>query len=221
LASFETYDGGADFEFVTPTGAAIVAAHARACSRWPSMVPVRVGWGGGKATLADRPNLLRVVLGQQGADFPKDGSASHVVVEANLDDTTGEFLAAGIEAVLAAGALDVWASPVTMKKGRPAWVLSALCDAVRSEEVAHSMLRETTSIGVRLHPVSRVERPRRVVRVDTAFGSIAVKISSGPFGPPLVKPEFDDCLRLARAHQVPVREVIQAALSAALARPDS
>lgn len=217
LGSFETYDGGADFEFVTPTGAAIVAAHARASSRWPRMAPTRTGWGAGKAVLADRPNLLRAVLGKRVADSGrKDGSASHVVVEANLDDTTGELIAAGLEAVLAAGALDVWASPTTMKKGRPAWILGALCDATRAEDVAHCILRETTSIGVRLHPVSRVERPRRVIHVETAFGAIAVKVSAGPFGPPITKPEFDDCLKAARAHGVPVREVLQAALSAAL-----
>jgi uncharacterized protein (DUF111 family) len=156
------------------------------------------------------------VLGRPTPDLGRrNEAASHVVVEANLDDTTGELLAAGMEAVMAAGALDVWASPATMKKGRPAWVLGALCEATRSEEVAHSMLRETTSIGVRLSSVSRVERPRRMVSVETAFGPIAVKISEGPFGPPLAKPEFDDCLRASRAHRVPVREVIQAALSAA------
>jgi uncharacterized protein (TIGR00299 family) protein len=225
LASFDTYDGGADFEFVTPTGAAIVAAHARGTSRWPSLTPERVGWGAGKATLPDRPNLLRVVLGQvapgpTGRDARSESAASHVVLQANLDDSTGELLAAAIEMVMAAGALDVWASPVTMKKGRPGWVLSAIAEAARSDEVAGSILRETTSIGVRRYPVSRVERPRRQVDVETSFGTIRVKIAAGPFGPPQVKPEFDDCFRAARAHGVPVREVLRAALSAALSRGD-
>jgi len=217
LTSFETYDGGADFEFVTPTGAAIVAAHARASSGWPRMAPLRAGWGGGTADLADRPNLLRSVLGQPRDVQPSEGTASHVVVEANIDDATGELIGAAIEAVLAAGALDVWTSPTTMKKGRPAWVLSALAAASRSEEVAHAVLRETTTIGVRFHPVSRIERPRTLVTVETAFGPIPVKVATGPFGPPQVKPEFDACLAAARAHRVPVRDVIQAAIQAALA----
>jgi pyridinium-3,5-bisthiocarboxylic acid mononucleotide nickel chelatase len=214
LASFATYDGGADFEFVTPTGAAIVAAHARASSRWPTMAPERTGWGAGTATLPDRPNLLRAVLGSP-VRREREDAGSHVVIEANLDDATGELLAAAIEAVMAEGAVDAWASPATMKKGRPAWVLSALAEEARSDRVAHAMLRETTSIGVRRYPVSRVERPRRTVAFDTAFGSIPVKIAEGPYGPAQMKPEFDACLAAARVHGVPVREVIQAAMAAA------
>jgi hypothetical protein len=218
LVSFATYDGGADFEFVTPTGAAIVAAHARASSRWPTMAPERVGWGAGTATLADRPNLLRAVLGTPAEEREHSDGGTHVVIEANVDDATGELLGAAMEAVLAEGALDVWASPVTMKKGRPAWVLSALAEAARSDLVAHAMLRETTSIGVRRYAVSRVERPRRTEAFETAFGSIPVKIAEGPYGPAQVKPEFDACLIAARVHGVPVREVVQAAMAAACAK---
>src|SRR3984957_6430390 len=123
-------------------------------------------------------------------------------------------MGAAIEAVLAAGALDVWASPATMKKGRPAWVLSALSTASHSDRVAHSLLSETTSIGVRRYPVSRVERPRHQVEVETPFGSIPVKIATGAFGPPQAKPEFDACLKAAKARGVPVRDVVQAALLA-------
>jgi hypothetical protein len=214
LASFATYDGGADFEFVTPTGAAIVAAHARGSSRWPTMAPELTGWGAGTATLPDRPNVLRAVLGAP-VSRERESPGSHVVIEANVDDATGELLAAAMEAVLAEGALDVWASPATMKKGRPAWVLSALAEEARSDIVAHAMLRETTSIGVRRYAVSRVERPRRTVAFDTLFGSIPVKIAEGPYGPAQMKPEFDACLAAARLHGVPVREVIQAAMAAA------
>jgi hypothetical protein len=220
LASFATYDGGADFEFVTPTGAAIVAAHALASSRWPSMAPERSGWGGGTAILRDRPNLLRAVLGTP-VEREASEIGSHVVIEANIDDATGELLAAAIAAVLAEGALDVWATPATMKKGRPAWVLSALAERARSDIVAHAMLRETSSIGVRRYAVSRLERPRRVVAFETSFGSIPVKIAEGPYGPPQLKPEFDACLAAARAHGVPVREVVQAAMVAARARENT
>jgi pyridinium-3,5-bisthiocarboxylic acid mononucleotide nickel chelatase len=217
LTSFETYDGGVDFEFVTPTGAAIVAAHARGSSRWPRMAPLRAGWGSGTAELADRPNLLRAVLGEpRGGQLGRGEAATHVVLEANIDDATGELMGAAMEAVLASGALDVWTSPVTMKKGRPAWVLGALAEVGRSDEVAHAILSETPSIGVRLHGVSRVERPRTLVTVETAFGPIAVKVAGGPFGPPQVKPEFDACRAAALAHGVPVREVVQAVLAAAL-----
>jgi uncharacterized protein (TIGR00299 family) protein len=219
LASFTTYDGGADFEFVTPTGAAIVAAHARGSSRWPTMTLDRAGWGAGTATLPDRPNLLRAVLGTPIEHEREPAFAgSHVVIEANVDDATGELLAAAMEAVRTEGALDVWATPATMKKGRPAWILSALAERARSDLVAHAMLRETTSIGVRRYAVSRIERPRRVVVIETVFGSIPVKIAEGPYGPAQVKPEFSACLAAARLHGIPVREVVSAATAAARAK---
>jgi uncharacterized protein (TIGR00299 family) protein len=219
LRGFATYDGGLDFEFVTPTGAAIVAANAHATERWPSIQPRHVGWGAGAKSLADRPNLLRVVLGDPlAADAfaaPMGaGGATHTVLEANLDDATGELVAACIETLLAEGALDAWATAVTMKKGRPAFTLSALTTRARADHVGAVLLRESTSIGLRRYDVARTERPRRIGVVDTPFGRIPVKVSEGPFGPPQRKPEFDVCAAAARAHGVPIREVIRAALLA-------
>ncbi len=224
LAGFDTYDGGVDSELVTPTGAAIVAAHATRSCRWPRMAPERSGWGAGTKALDDRPNLLRAVLGAPSRSDAERSSgeppaAHHVVLEANLDDATGELVGSAIEALMAAGAIDAWASAVTMKKGRPGLTLSALATEEQADALAVAMLRETTSIGVRRYPVSRLERPRRIATVSTRFGEIAVKVSGGPFGPPQVKPEFDACQAAARAHGVPVREVIQAAMAAFYASP--
>jgi uncharacterized protein (TIGR00299 family) protein len=215
LRGFATYDGGIDFEFVTPTGAAIVAAHARGSARWPAMTPERVGWGSGTADLKDRPNLLRAVLGARTEAHRQDETPeTHVVIEANIDDATGELLGAAIESLLVEGALDAWATPITMKKGRPAFMLSVLAPAAQADRLAHAVLRETTSIGVRRHAVSRVERPRRMIDVETPYGRIPVKVAEGPFGPPQIKPELDACAAAARAHRVPLREVIRAALAA-------
>jgi uncharacterized protein (DUF111 family) len=127
----------------------------------------------------------------------------------------GELAAHALAALLEAGALDAWAAPVVMKKGRPGLTLSALASSAQAGTIASVMLRETSSIGVRLQPVSRVERPRRVVDVVTPFGRIPVKISAGPYGPPLAKPEFDACARAAALSGVTVREVLAAALDAA------
>jgi uncharacterized protein (TIGR00299 family) protein len=215
LAGFATYDAGVDFEFVTPTGAAIVGAQASGWSRWPSMAPERTGWGAGTAELADRPNVLRAVLGAPLASSHDGKAGTHEVLEANVDDATGELAGAWIEALLAAGALDAWATPITMKKGRPALTVSALAEADHGDAVAHAMLRETTSLGVRRYLVSRVERPRRIEKVETPYGVIPVKVASGPFGPPQVKPEFEACLAAARAHGVPVKEVVRAAIASA------
>jgi hypothetical protein len=214
LAGVPTVPVDLDRELVTPTGAAIVSTVATRFERWPAFSPERVGWGAGTQELPDRPNLLRAVLGSHATTAPATGG-THVVVEANVDDMTGELAGHAIEVLLSSGALDAWATPITMKKGRPALCLSALCDATLADLVAGVMLRETTTIGVRRTPVSRTERPRRVVDVETAYGTIPVKISEGPFGPPVAKPEFDACARAAREHGVPVRVVIEAASRAA------
>ena len=218
LAGLSTYDAGIDFEFVTPTGAAIVGAHAHGSSRWPAMSPERVGWGAGTKDLKDRPNVLRAVLGAASdasvENDPRAHPATHVVIEANIDDATGEIVAAAMESLFGVGALDAWATPITMKKGRPALTLSALAPLDREAVVAATLLRETTSLGVRRYEVSRVERPRRTVTVETPYGPIPVKVAEGPYGPPQMKPEFDACAAAARAHAVPVREVIRAALAA-------
>lgn len=213
LAGVPTYDAGIDAELVTPTGAAIVATVAEGFSRWPEMSPERVGWGKGTRELPDRPNALRVVLGQRPAQASDPGG--HVLLECNVDDMTGELAAHALGALLAAGARDAWAVPVTMKKGRPGLTLSALADRGSEARLAEVLLRETSTIGVRWADTRRLERPRRMVEVDTPFGPIPVKVSEGPFGPPQIKPEFDACVRAADAAGVPVREVLAAALRAA------
>jgi uncharacterized protein (TIGR00299 family) protein len=211
LRGFPTYDAGIDGELVTPTGAAIVAANASHAERWPSMQPDAVGWGAGTRDFPDRPNLLRAVLGVLAVSPLQP---THVVLEANLDDATGEVVAGAIATLLEAGALDAWAAPVTMKKGRPGMIVGVLCAASAAEALATIVLRETTSLGVRRTEVSRVERPRRIVLVDTPYGKLPVKIAEGPFGPPQIKPEYDACAVAAREHGVPVRVVIAAALAA-------
>jgi uncharacterized protein (TIGR00299 family) protein len=224
LAGLATYDGGLDFEFVTPTGAAIVGAHATGSHRWPSIAPEHIGWGAGAADLRDRPNVLRAVLGSHlsplgipGPHEGHEGAATHAVLEANVDDATGELVASWIEQLIAAGALDAWVTPIAMKKGRPAMTISALAPLARADAVAQAMLRETTSLGVRRHGIARLERPRRLEHVDTPYGRIPVKVATGPFGPPQVKPEFDACVAAGAAHGVPVREVLRAAIVAAAA----
>jgi uncharacterized protein (TIGR00299 family) protein len=216
LRGVPTYGVDLDAELVTPTGAAIIATAAQRFERWPTFAPERVGFGAGHRELPDRPNLLRVVLGTRPAAAEEAGpAASHLIVEANVDDLTGEMAAHAIEALFAAGALDAWAEPITMKKGRPALTIAALAPAARADAVATALLAETTTIGVRRIPVTRTERPRRTITVVTAFGPISVKVSEGPFGPPQIKPEFDECAAAAKTHGVPVREVIAAALAAA------
>jgi len=214
LKGVPTVDAGIEAELVTPTGAAIVASVARAFQAWPRFAPERIGWGFGTRVLPDRLNALRVILG---AGVPREEptlDATHVVLEANIDDMTGELAAHALQNLLASGALDAWATPIVMKKGRPALTLSLICERGAERRLAEALLRETNSIGVRHTAVSRTERPRRVVEVSTDFGVIPLKVSEGPYGPPRVKPEFDACAAAAAAAGVPVGVVISAALAA-------
>jgi uncharacterized protein (TIGR00299 family) protein len=213
LRGIPTYDPGFDAELVTPTGAVILAVVAEQFVRWPSFAPERVGFGVATRVFADRPNGLRVVLGVAERAFDRS-EPSHVVLEANVDDMTGELAGHAIEALLAAGALDCWAAPVTMKKGRPGLVISLLTETARADELSRALLKETSSIGVRRIAADRLERPRHHVRVSTAFGEVSVKVSEGDFGPAQTKPEFDECAALARSAGVTVREVIAAATRA-------
>ena len=212
LVGVPTYGVELEAELVTPTGAAIVAAAALRFERWPSFSPERTGLGAGKATFADRPNLLRVVLGEP---TPKVAAATHVVIEANVDDMTGEVAAHTLAALLSAGALDAWATPVTMKKGRPGLIMAALAERVCADAVSRVMLRETTSLGVRRTEASRTELARRIVDVPTRFGTIPVKVAEGD-DPSFAhaKPELDVCARAAAAHSVPLRVVLEEALVA-------
>ena len=211
LRGVPTYDAGIDAELVTPTGAAIVGAVATSFARWPDFSPERVGWGSGTRALPDRPNALRVVLGRSA---PEATAGGHVLVECNVDDMTGELAAHALAALLAAGARDAWAVPLTMKKGRPGLTLAALADRGSELRIAEVLLRETSTIGVRWAEAHRLERPRRMLEVETRYGKIPVKISEGPYGPPQAKPEFDACARAASEAGVPVREVIAEVLRA-------
>jgi uncharacterized protein (DUF111 family) len=163
----------------------------------------------GTARWPDRPNVLRMTLGEAVAP-----AASLWVLEANLDDCTGQLVARAIEQALAAGALDAWASPLTMKKGRPGLLLGALAPEAARDAVAKVLLDETTTLGVRLHPVERVELDRELVPVPTPYGEVRVKVGRRAGAVVGAHPEYEDCLARAREHGVPVKEVLAAALAA-------
>jgi uncharacterized protein (TIGR00299 family) protein len=214
LQGVPTYDAGIDAELVTPTGACLVAAVSSEYGGWPAMRPLRSGFGAGTRELADRPNLVRAVLGMPDAQATDRPSSRHVVIEANVDDSTGEVVAYALSRALEAGALDAWATPIVMKKGRPAVTLSVLAAREQLQAVATVLLSETTSLGVRFHGVDRLERPRRMINVDTSFGTIAIKVADGDGLPEQVAPEYESCRQAAAAHHVPIKQVYAAALTA-------
>lgn len=219
LRGVPTYAAGLEAETVTPTGAAIVSTVCQQFTRWPDMSPDRTGWGAGTFSFEDRPNVLRAVLGMPAQSSRVSDNEGHVVLEANIDDMTGELTGHVLSLLMQSGALDAWAAPITMKKGRPGIVLSAIVaprDALHLSEV---ILSETTTLGVRRTTAARLERPRRMIEVQTRFGVVPVKVAEGPFGPVQLKPEFDACVVLAEKHKVPVREVLAEALVLARNEP--
>ena len=209
--------GGAAFvgvdteaELVTPTGAAIAAA----CDSWGPLPPLtleRVGYGAGTKELPDRPNVLRIVVGQVASDARRD----IVLLEANLDDLLPELVPDAVERCFAAGAIDVWTTPVHMKKGRPGIVMSALTRAETEAAVARALLEHTTTLGVRVADLRRYELEREVRDVTVAGHTVRMKLGLLDGRVVNVAPEHDDCARVAAATGRPVKQVWADALAAA------
>ena len=189
-----------DVELITPTGAAIVTALARFDR--PAMAVRGVGYGAGARELEGRPNALRVWLGDALAR-----PATMLLIETNIDDMSPELYGYAQERLFAAGAADVWLAPVQMKKGRPGVVLSVLCAIEREDAVVGVLLRETTTLGVRVREVSRHEAERETLEFESSLGPAAVKIKRLHGSPPAVAPEYEACARLARERDLPLLEV--------------
>jgi len=202
-------------ELTTPTGAALAVTLAEGFGPVPPMVTEAVGYGAGAREGHRQPNLLRVLVGRFiGGPGPGDEADAVWLLEANLDDATGETLGAASAALLAAGALDAWLVPVQMKKGRPGVILSCLADDGRVAAVEDALFRETTTFGVRRTRVVRAKLAREHVEVATPFGPVRVKVGRRGGRVVTAKPEYEDCLRLAQERGAAFRDVYDAARSA-------
>jgi pyridinium-3,5-bisthiocarboxylic acid mononucleotide nickel chelatase len=214
LRGFRTRPGDGEGELVTPTGAAIVAALATV-GPVPEIRSNSVGYGSGERKLQDRPNVLRLVLGEP---IDASGHEALLVIETNIDDLNPELYDHVMERLLGAGARDVYLTPVHMKKNRPGIVLSVLCHESDSEQLSAMMLNETSAIGVRYYPVRRRILERSIREVSTAYGPVRIKVAMAPDSHENVAPEYDDCKRIATEKGVPIKRVYQAALAAAVQR---
>jgi pyridinium-3,5-bisthiocarboxylic acid mononucleotide nickel chelatase len=181
-------------ETTTPTGAALMSAFTGgAFSDAAAPMTLRsVGYGAGRASLRDAPNLLRAVVGE--IESPSGGLE---LLEANVDDAPGEFLGAAVERLLAAGALDAWLEPILMKRGRGAYKVSALVRSGDRERLVRLLMRETGTLGVRHHGVGRTVAERRRVEVELPYGKCVVKVGSIDGEDFVVAPEYTDAARLA------------------------
>ena len=209
LRGAPTYGTVLPYELTTPTGAAILAGTAKGWGPMPAMDVISSGFGAGTRELDGLPNAVQVVVGTAAAS-PQNGDMPHgqpvVVLEANVDDVTGEILGATLAALLSAGAFDAWVTPVTGKKGRPAHVVSALCDVSAVGQLRQVLVDETGTLGVRAQTWQRWPSERQFYEVEV--GGYPVKVKRGPRR---IKAEHDDAARVARLIGLPVREVARRA----------
>ncbi len=214
LSGFSLRLGDGAGEMVTPTGAALLKALARPAPEACDFVVERVGYGAGARALDDRPNVLRVLLGRlagatQGEEL--------VQIETNIDDLNPQLYEHLAERLFAQGARDVTLTPTLMKKGRPGVIVAVLTQAAVRQSLIATIFNETSTIGVRFHPVSRLSLRRALGRVTTRFGEVRVKVSGTTAAETKFAPEYEDCKRQALEHQVPLRQVMEEAAEAARA----
>ena len=205
------YPGDIDKELVTPTGAALVAELCSGFGDRPSgFLAEKTAYGAGTWDLVI-PNVMRLSLGSLSEQKTSDEIWQ---LEANVDDSTPEVIAYAIDKLLAAGAVDVWITPIIMKKGRPAFLLSALCTEANKTAVEDVVFAETSSIGVRWQQVRRTVADRSMVAVQTEWGTVGVKVAERDGQVINVAPEFGDCRHLAEQSGAPLKKIYQAALQA-------
>jgi hypothetical protein len=208
LRGFPVVDTGVRAELVTPTGAAILTTLARGAGAMPPMTVRAVGYGAGTRDLAT-PNVLRCFVGE--TTDPAAVTESIVQVETTIDDMSPQLYESLIDRLFEAGAVDVFLTPVIMKRSRPGIVLAALCPPARLHEVSRTLFEESSTIGVRWTEMHRTTLPREMVTLPTAYGPIPFKISRLEGRVVTVTPEFAEVARIAREKGVSVREVLDQA----------
>ncbi|MDY3560818.1 nickel pincer cofactor biosynthesis protein LarC [Gemmata sp. JC673] len=197
-------------ELTTPTGAAILTAVVSEFTAAPVLTIERIGHGSGTKDFIEQPNLLRLLVGTAApAPRPAEETDTVAVLETNLDDISPEMIGFAIERLFEAGALDVFAVPVQMKKQRPGVLLSVICDPVHVAAFEEILFRETGTFGVRRTSATRAKLRREAVSVETPWGPVDAK-RGWRDGFEIVTPEYEDCVRVAREHNVPLRDVYAA-----------
>ncbi|MCL5045577.1 MAG: nickel pincer cofactor biosynthesis protein LarC [Actinobacteria bacterium] len=221
LKGVPVYDPGIEAELVTPTGAAIVTTLADGFGAFPEIKVQRIGYGAGKRDLAG-PNVLRVVIGEAtGEENPGtprlDGLDTDRVwvVEANIDDMNPEFFGYVMEKLYEAGVLEVFFTPVQMKKNRPATILTVLTEKSLLDQIVETILIETSSLGVRVREEVRFKAERQVVTVQLPVGPVRVKVGRLRGSVINLAPEFEDCRSLARESGRPIKEIYEMARAVA------
>ena len=206
-----TFSNGVQKELVTPTGAAIVATLCEAFGPQPAMKVSAIGYGAGTADLESQPNVLRLMVGELVGNVAAGREETIRVLEANLDDMNPQIYGYFLEKALAAGALDVFATPVQMKKNRPGMLVTVLCQPEDAGKFQDMLFEETTTLGMRSTTAERRVLPREWVKVATPYGEVRMKVARMNGRVRQAAPEFEDCRKLAEEKNVPLHEVMEQA----------
>lgn len=213
LSGATVYDNGIERELTTPTGAAIVTAFAESYGPMPEMTLLSTGYGVGTNPASDPPNLLRIMVGESRAPLLEKRL---LLAETNIDDMNPEFYNYVFEKLFALGVLDVALVPVQMKKNRPGVILRALFEPSLEKPALDLLFRETTSLGVRVQEVKRVELKREERFIDGPFGRVRMKCVTTLEGEERLIPEYEECRRIAEERNIPVRKVYEEILMSAV-----
>jgi hypothetical protein len=208
LRGFPVVDTGVAAELVTPTGAAIITTLAEAVGRMPAMTASAVGYGAGTRDLPDTANVLRCFVGERAA-APESARDTVAQIDTTIDDMSPQLYEPLMDRLLAVGAVDVFLTPVIMKRSRPGTVLTALCPPRCIDQVSRVLFEESSTIGVRWSIRGRHVLPREMVTLTTSYGSLPFKVSRLAGRVVTVTPEFADVARIARDKSVPVRQVLE------------
>lgn len=220
VAGVPVYASGPAVELLTPTGALLVTGYAQGYGTLPPMTIDRIGYGAGDRDFPSTPNVLRVMVGSSTAiEEAGDPDAEHVVVlECEIDDMNPQLYGVLLDRLLAAGALDVFYAPVHMKKNRPGTLVTVLASPERRAALSQIIFSETTTLGLRYHDVLRERLEREQIEVATPWGAVRMKVARRADQVMNVAPEFEDCVRVAEAGGVAVKDVQAAAVHAFLSR---
>jgi hypothetical protein len=207
------YSSGVERELLTPTGAAILTSFGSQFGQMPPMSLERIGYGAGRDDLP-HPNLLRLIIG---TSTKTSGKERVVVIETNIDDMNPQFYDYIMEKLLAIGVLEVFVTPVLMKKNRPATLLTVICPPEKLPSVTAFLLRETTTLGLRWREEERSRTDREIIPFQTRYGKIRFKIARWEGSVVNLSPEYEDCKRLALEKGIPLKDVFDEAKKKAMA----
>lgn len=206
LKNIPVYSTGIEEELATPTGAAIISTITSEFCNLPSIKIEKIGYGVGEKKIKEQPNLLRIILGKKIEEFIED---EIMVIETNIDDMSPIVYEYLIEALFQKNVLDVFLTPIIMKKTRPANKLTVLTDPINENEIVSFLFKETSSIGVRTYKVKRKKISREIKTINTSLGKVKVKISKLDGVIYNISPEYEECKKIAEKKNMALKEVIE------------